>query len=221
MGLSLCVGYMAEAKAEAPEEFGEIRTVFEQLSAAMVKSGYRPHNEPEEQLEQNTFSCQMWGYSGLHHLRRFAACHYFGHELYVPNRELADGPEALVTEYYRLSDPSRDQPLPFEHLMQHSDCDGFFLPQDFQAVVVTRNPQISGDIIGSSVQLLKECRQLALLLELPLDLDMDAPELWAAADDPGKGSCKWQKYGIESFSCLRLIRACEVSVRAGAALVFC
>ena len=80
---------------------------------------------------------------------------------------------------------------------------------------------VPGDMIGSSVRLLNECTRLAEWLELPLDLDPESDELWEAADTPQFNGPKWKQYGIESFSCIRLIRAAQASIESGAAIVFC
>ena len=220
MGLNVWVGMLANEKREDPDSYAGTKDLFDRLSKALINAALKPHIEPEELSEAESFSCQMFGYSGLHHLRLLAAHVCFKKPLYQPTRTLPEERHPLVAEYYRLSDPSRDRTLPFEHLMQHSDCDGFYVPQDFPAVVVEKKLNV-GQVIGSSVRLLEECRELAHTLALPLSLDIDGKEIWDATDKPGAGTSKWQQYGVESFTCLRLIRACEASVRTGAALVFC
>jgi hypothetical protein len=64
--------------------------------------------------------------------------------------------------------------------------------------------------------LLEECLRLAQWLELPLDLDAESEEVWDAAESPATDGPKWQRFGKESFSCLRLIGACEASSQAAA-----
>lgn len=247
MGLSLVVGYLAAERRETLErlppfvrqipglanaalKFGvpygayaqtvkRFKAVNECLSAAQLES----HEEPQFLSEAQSFSCQMWGYSGIHHLRRLAAYSALGRTLYAPERKLQEATDAVVEEYYELAADGATTTLPYQHLMRHSDAGGFYLPRDFPEVVAPEKRYFAtvGGHIGSACQLLRECRTLAQIIELPLDLDVESPEIWKAADEPGKGAQKWQQFGIESFSCIRLARACERSIATGAALVFC
>jgi hypothetical protein len=73
--------------------------------------------------------------------------------------------------------------------------------------------------IGSSYKLLEECKDLADFLGIPTGMDPESDELWEAVDLQGDGD-GWNKYGIESFTCVRLMRACEASIASGAAVVF-
>jgi hypothetical protein len=81
--------------------------------------------------------------------------------------------------------------------------------------------KIAGAMVGSVSRLREECRQLAAVMKIPTDLDHESDELWSAADQPDGSGASWKRYGVEAFSCLRLIRGCEASLATGAALVFC
>ena len=110
----------------------------------------------------------------------------------------------------------------FDHLLLHSDAEGYYLPQDFDPVLFPpKDYQIPGGIIGSSVKLKEECERLAAALQLPLELDPEGEEVWEATESQGEGDLQWQRYGIESFVCIRLYAACQRSLRNGAAIVFC
>ena len=203
MGLSIQVGGFEE------------QDMYESLSAALVEAGLPPHKEPVISDESAIFSCQMWGYSGLHYLRRVAA--YLGTECEVPGPgDQNSGDDPVLEEFYDLLAPG------FEHLLMHSDAEGFYSPLDFEDVIFpSEELRVPGEMIGSSVRLLHECRRLAEWLELPVDLDPESDEVWAAADSPQPGGPKWKQYGVESFTCIRLIKAAEASINSGAALVFC
>ena len=122
----------------------------------------------------------------------------------------------------RLFGSRRTDPLRYEHVIVHSDAEGYYVPQDFERVIFPAKAlKIPGGMIGSVPRLLQECRGLAKLLEIPAGLDIESDEVLEAAECPGSGKAKWQQYGIESFSCLRLMAACEASLKAGAAIVFC
>lgn len=203
MGLSIQVGGFAEQEIYGP------------LSAALMQAGLPAHSEPDIANNSEIFSCQMWGYSGLHYLRRLAA--YLGSGKAVPgpgNDDSAHDP--VLVEFYDLLAPG------FEHLLMHSDAEGFYSPLDFKDVIFpSEEIGVPGDMIGSSVRLLQECKRLAEWLELPLDLDPESDEVWDAADSPQSCGPKWKQYGVESFSCIRLIKAAEASINSGAAIVFC
>lgn len=44
-------------------------------------------------------------------------------------------------------------------------------------------------------------------MELPLDLDPEDEQVYEAAESQGTGTTTWQRYGRESYSCLRLYHA--------------
>jgi hypothetical protein len=74
-------------------------------------------------------------------------------------------------------------------------------------------------MIGSSRKLLEECKRLAEALLIRSGVDPDDDDLYLLLEGQGQGA-GWRRYGMESFTCVRLMYACEVSVRSGAALVF-
>ncbi len=192
------------------------------LNQTLLQAGLKQHVEPMSVPQGQRFSCRMWGYSGLHHLRRLAAYTALGRELYAPGAEI-DLADAVVSEYYAATGNDDGSKLPFQHLMLHGDCEGFYVPQEFERVVLPGSAcfkQVGGGI-GSAHRLLSECTTLASVLELPLTLDPEAKEIWDAAREPGVGAEKWSRYGIESFTCIRLVRACEKSIETGSLLMFC
>jgi hypothetical protein len=97
-----------------------------------------------------------------------------------------------------------------------------YVPQDFPKVIFpAESLKIPGAMIGSVQRLQEECRALAQLLEIPDSLDIESDEVLEAAEDPGSGTVRWQRYGIASFSCICLLAACDASLNTGAAIVFC
>lgn len=247
MGLSIYVGLLAEQRETEPSFLPEslrrielLRTSmrglglvgteyratarrFAALRACLRASGVASYKEPIELKQRRSFSCQMWGYSGLHHLRRYAAYLAVNHPSYVPARKLPDDTDQLVRQYYSEVGDGSESGLPFQHLMLHSDAEGYYVPEDFPRVIDPGNRYFKavGGPIGSTQRLLAECEQIANHLQLPLSLDPESSDVWQAADEPGKGDRRWQHYGIESFSCLRLVHACKHSIETGAAIVFC
>jgi hypothetical protein len=110
----------------------------------------------------------------------------------------------------------------YDHLIVHSDAEGFYLPLDFENVLFPPDElEIPGAMVGSAPRLLRECERLAELLEIPDDINLQSEALWEASDHgQGEGETVWQQYGIESYNCVALIEGCRHAVKTGAALVF-
>ncbi|MFF5229789.1 hypothetical protein [Dactylosporangium sp. NPDC000521] len=122
-----------------------------------------------------------------------------------------------MTAAYAAS-PS-DPPGPFDHLIHHSDCEGFYVPVEFGHVIVDEN--VAGGYLGSSVRLLEEVRRIARALDLPEDLDPHSDEVFEATDGDEPATGGWQRYGVESYVSLQLLRAAKLSVATGSAIAFC
>ena len=224
MGLALCVGVPSEIRESDPEYVEYFEQQVEAINGVLESFGLPPHREPFDVEDERTFECEMYGYSGLHYLRRLAAHLALGKELPPPGDDGAAA-DPVLSDYYKIFDASfaRGQAagMPFQHLIVHGDAEGYYLPVEFEDVIIPdASLEIAGGMLGSSHALLRECRELAQALELPADLSVEDERLWLAADAQGRGEAKWERYGVESFTCLRLIRACEASVETGAAVVF-
>lgn len=233
MGLCLSVGFMAELKENDPEGYEDFKATLDRVSQALVAEGLPPHHEPETVGPSDAISFDMFGYSGLHYLRRIAAHLTYSEKLPSPGNKHASEDELQKKYYDEACGPSgvkgllslfkksrEKRTLDFNHLMLHSDCEGFYLPVEFSDVIFPASTlEIPGEMVGSAQRLLKECRRLAAELAIPHDVDAEGSELWDAADQQGEG-LGWKAYGVESLTCVRLMRACEASIRSGAALVF-
>src|SRR5258708_11775254 len=234
MGLSLSVGILVELKENDQEGYDNYSAIFEAVKGALAKEGLPTHKEPTEISPKDQISYDMYGYSGLHYLRRIAAHLAYTKTVPPPGDDGSSG-DSFLKRYYRESvnppsrtgllglfrKPSGTPEFNFNHLIQHSDCEGFYLPLDFVPVIFPDSDlKIPGEMIGSSHRLLAECRQLAAALAIPTDIDPEGDELWEAADSQGEGS-DWRRYGIEAFTCVRLIHACQASIRSSSAVVFC
>ena len=229
MGLDLVVGMRALIEDdEGRAVFDEDLQIFNRTLNAV---GLPSHVEQEAPAEES-FTCQMWGYGGLHDLRRLAAHIQAGLDPkpFAPTFEATNDP--VLGELYRLWESasfengvgrlrSREVGQQFDHLIFHGDADGMYLPIDFDDVVLgTFERDGMGFAIGSSHALARECEALAEWLDLPLSLDLETPQMWSAAESPPKTGPKWQQFGVESFGCLRLHRASRHSIDRGMALVF-
>jgi len=236
MGLNVFVGTLAASIAEEDEEWFRIRQEqFSKVNKVLREAGLQEHHEPLDLSGARPYDADMYHYHGLHYLRRIAAHEWAGKELPPPGDDTSSR-DPIVEQYYSAAadvekrrmrrgifgrarpDPSAG--IAFEHLMYHSDAEGFYLPIDFEHVIFTaRKVGIPGDMLGSTPRL-EECMTLAKILGLPLEQDPDSEEVWKLAEAQGRGDAKWKRYGIESFTCLRLFHACKASMAMRAAIVF-
>lgn len=224
MGLALCVGVPSEIRESDPEYVAYFEQQVEAINGVLESFGLPPHREPFDVEDERTFECEMIGYSGLHYLRRLAAHLALGKELPPPGDDGAAS-DPVLSDYYKIFDASfaRGQAtgMLFQHLLIHGDAEGYYLPVEFDDVILPdASLEIAGGMLGSSHALLRECRELAHALELPEDLSIYDERLELAATPQGEGEAKWERYGVESYTCLALLRACEASVETGAAVVF-
>jgi hypothetical protein len=214
MGLNMVVGVLADAGKDYAET---LRADFSVLRELLDRAGAGQWVEPDPR-EDEYAAFEMWGYSGLHTVRRLAA-HLAEH---------ASLPEPLEEAQRATDDPllnrayaglPADPPGPFDHLIHHSDCEGYYVPVDFAHVIV--NERAPGGYLGSSVRLLAETRRIAQALGLPEDLDPDSEEVFEACDADEPATEGWRRYGVESYVCLQLLHAAELSIANGTAIVFC
>ena len=224
MGLALCVGVPSEIRESDPEYVAYFEQQVEAINGILESFGLPEHREPFDVEDERTFECDLFGYSGLHYLRRVAAYLALGREVPPPGDEGAAN-DPVLKDYYRIFDANfargEATGIPFQHLIVHGDAEGYYLPVEFEDVIIPEpSLEIAGGMLGSSHALLRECRELARVLELPADLSLEDEALWQAAETQGEGGERWEQYGIESYTCLALIKACETSVETGAAVVF-
>lgn len=198
LGLSLAVG-LEESEEECREIFGPDLAKLNQL---LISTGLHEHNEPCSIAEDDIFSCDMIGYSGLHYLRRLALYLEAGLDLPKPgppiDSELETDAEYVRLQYQYHSRFTRgsshfvNQPmgirlrsllgmptrkpteayLPFSHLIMHGDADGIYIPQNFAAVRYFNRENESFGLSVGSSQKLLE-ECRRLAKEIGLPLDLD------------------------------------------------
>lgn len=229
MGLDLSVGLIADLRSNDSEGAEHFSTALSALDPLLKSAGLLPHVEPDECA---CWSAQMYGYSGLHYLRRIAAYVDAGQPLPPPG-DNASSEDPLLAAYYdavagktpgllqRITRRSPRFSRSFDHLLVHSDAEGFYLPQDFRHVLFAEDEAVPGGMVGSVPRLLAELERLAAQLAIPDDLHAQSEDLWEAAEAQGEGVERWQQYGIESFCCVVLREACRRSLATGAAIIFC
>jgi hypothetical protein len=237
MGLALEVGILADLKENDEEGYASYVDAFEKLRIVLRSEGLEEHVEPDE--VDDIFSCDMLSTSGIHYIRRIALHLALGRPTPAPGNRETYRNVALNEEYYESFNACKN--MKYQHLIVHSDANGFYVPVDFKRVIATPTLRLSGGWLGSTHRLQAECAELAGLLSMPLDMDYESRALSRAADAqlhphsqpprrlwPWKRAASehssdlpWKKYGVETYACLRLLAACEVSLRTKAAIVFC
>jgi hypothetical protein len=222
--LTLCVGVPSEVRESDPEYLEYFEGQVEAVNGVLDSFGLPEYREPFDIEDERTFEFDMLGYDGLHYLRRLAAHLALKGELPPPGDDDAQT-DPVLNDYYRIFDASlaRGQAtgMPFQHLIVHGDAEGYYLPVEFEDVIIPdASLEIAGGMLGSSHALLGECKELARQLELPEGLSPDDEAFDEAFENQGLGEAKWERYRVESYTCLGLIRACEASLETGAAVVF-
>lgn len=227
MALSILVGVLADVRDVDAEGYAYFQEQLAIVNVVLAHTGLPAHAEPEA---CEPWGAEMWGYSGLHYLRRVAAHLELRGKLPAPGNDEASE-DAVLQQYYdlatgtarglrRLLGKSKPRRLGFDHLLLHSDAEGLYVPVDFDSVLYgDGTTALAGDMLGSSQQLVRECTRLRDALGIPKDIDPDGHQLLEAPGRQGRGD-GWERYGVEAFSCVRLLHGARLSVELGAALVF-
>ena len=242
MGLDITVGAWTEF-GEDPEYLDYLRGEIEKINRHLREVDLPEHHESSEPGSGETEAYQMWGYSGLHRLRRLAALLRLDRapEPLDADDDATESPE--LEDYYSLSEaacqevarsglrslfgvkrtklfssPPAKGPS-FDHLVHHSDADGFYVPVEFEPVVIAGAPGEAW-FLGSSYALKRECETIAQAIGLPLDMDPESEEVWDAADTCDTNAEGWKRFGIESFGCLRLHSCAKLSIEQKTLLLF-
>ncbi len=215
MGIGVTVGILADMlklRAQGEEDAYDDRVEdFRTINQILARRGLPLHNEPEN-IE--VWSRDLFSAFGLQELRRVAAHIDRTGRLPPPNDNDRGGDE-ILDEYYETAE---EKPGKFDHLIMHSDCDGYYIPIDFPHVLYcSEEPDFPYESLGSSQRLLAECRRVADELQIPSGLTgIDIHKL--GLDSASESTTGWKRYYAESYVCVSLIEASEQSIRAGAAI---
>jgi hypothetical protein len=238
MGLTLAVGLFAQNLAEDEEDAEALSEPFRHLDEVLAEAGFVTHSEPTSLPHEEYFEAQMWGYGGLHALRRLAAYVAIEGRLPEPVEYGAWTDDPVYQDFCKAHERYAQNPLsrgflgmfrkkivppPFQHLVMHSDAEGFYVPQEFADVIVDwsqpERPGL-GMMVGSSHRLLEECQTLAKWLQLPSNFDPEADEFLELVGEMRADGEPWQILSVEAHSAANLIAAARASVRTGAAIQF-
>jgi hypothetical protein len=213
MGLSIAVGYLAEALADGDSEtVAYFESTMDAVNRVLAGEGLPRHAEPRTP-PASASRCSMEGfpYSTLHYLRRA-----YAHRVGDPGWMADPVPDGV--------DPADDAQVEalteqFEsHLLCHSDAEGYYLPIDFADVVfASEDDEIPGGMLGSTQRLRAELALVAPALGIGLDggelSDAEAARLDAVDPDHPL----WR----ELLAWFALWEAARVSLASRCAIVFC
>ena len=220
MGLHVQVGLFADLEGHDPDSLHSHSEQLGFINECLRRNGLAPHQEPEN---IPVSSWDTGGYWPLHCLRRLGAWLNLEGQLPTPGDESSDEDEVLA-RYYDFERGTQGG-LPrhtFDHLIFHSDAEGYYVPIDFPEVLFPDDDlDVDGGMFGSVQQLASECDLLAKVLAIPEGIGPASPALVAAARGQGRGDLRWQRYGVESRACLILREAARIALEQRAAIVFC
>lgn len=164
MGLAVSVGLLADLNVHDSEGAEWCRESFAKVNGVLAENNLPMHHEPEHlPAFCSRADADSYPYSFLHYLRRVYA--------YV----VAD-PKWIATPFPEDAEPTEDNVLDSEmymfssHLLCHSDTEGFYLPIDFDEVIVddTDQDRVLGGLVGSSYRLMDELILVAPSLGITL-----------------------------------------------------
>ncbi len=206
MGLSVCVGVLAEMDDEEGAEW--LREQMATANSVLAAHGLPPHEEPQTPVEASRAALDGFPYSWIHTLRRA-----YAHCVMRPGKPL----RLLRPDEDGADDPDVDR-LAHEltsHLITHSDAEGLYLPIDFARVIVDES--LTGGMLGSTPRLMRELVQVAPVLGIKLH----GQELSDAEADIINGELESQPpLWRERAAWLQLYEAARLSLEHRAAIVF-
>jgi hypothetical protein len=227
MSLSVCVGQLAHCIAlKDRAAVRESRRDLKRINQELKGRGLPEHHEPEEVPGGKAWSCRIAG-DYLTPLRRLAA-HVRLRLVRDEEEEFDEWPAPWDAVWYvGYEDPYLDEYYTdaselFDHLMYHSDYQGYYVPIDFYEPLYPSGElfdQLGGQI-GSTQGLLRDCEEVAKMIGLPTYLDADSKCFFDAVASAAKLGQGWWRYPTECERCLKMIAACRKSLEWGSIIEF-
>ncbi len=218
MGLTVGTGGLAYAVEDGsdPENLDRLTDQLRALNELLVQEGLPPHEEPRV-AGSAVDRARILGvpYSFVHSLRR----------AYALAREYPEQPLTPVAEGERASDdPVIDLVgSTFDsHLVCHSDCEGLYVPVEFDEVLfVGDGVDIAGGMVGSSVALMRELAYVAPYLGIGLvDGELSDAELARIRAVLDSNNDAEHPFYRELTTWLLFFEAARVSIENGTVIEF-
>lgn len=213
MGLAIGVGMLPRLLETNPDGAERLTRDMARINTFLANAGLPTHEEPESFEEEfsSRASLTSFPYSWLHYLRRFSA-HVMRDPRWVPypiepGEDPADDP--VLRQMYRALS---------SHLLCHSDSEGYYLPLDFQELLLDpTHEKLPGGVVGSSYRLRDDLLLLTDPLEIPVvdgDLSDTAAQEIAAQRPTGA------PFAVERLVWLALFEAARLSIKHKTAILF-
>ncbi|MEU4648798.1 hypothetical protein [Nocardia fluminea] len=216
MGLSVGTGGLAFAVADGsdPEYLDALTEQLRALSELLVREGLAPHNEPRTAGPAvGRARTDSVPYSFVHYLRRaYALAREYPEQPLTP---VAEGDSAADDSVIDLVGSTFDS-----HLVCHSDCEGFYVPVDFDEVLfVGEDVDIAGGMVGSSTALMRELVYVAPYLGIAL-VDGMLSDLEIGRIQKMLDSDSSHPFDRELITWLLFFEAARVSIENGTVVEF-
>jgi hypothetical protein len=219
MSVVISVGWLDEMRQCDEDGFARYKKFFKNVTKMLRKRKLPTYAEPES-LQGRGCWWQVFPENGIAHLQRLAVYLWQKDTWPAPGTEemgnpLSDREIVFAYEdcYFQETTPN-SKGQRFNHLVCLDCRNGWWLPVDFDTTIAEDGWQY-----GSSLRLKKELEDIAGMLKLSLDLDPKTQEVENMTRFGSRTSrTKWEKYGIEAFSCLLLHHAATASEKLGAAI---
>ncbi len=213
MGLEIIVGIYSSCYEE--EEKQSYERQFKAINCVLDRYKLPHHDEPEQPvIGRSRALTDGFSYGDLHLLRGYYAFYQIEER---PPEPLPDSRDPSRDSY--VEDISEDM---ISHLVVHSDCAGYYLPQALPEILfdLKDNPvvPVDGCMIGSAVALQEE---LALIAE-PLGITLTQDETLSdeAATQIIERIKQRDPFAPELLVWLCLFEAARLSRESGSAIVF-
>ncbi|MCU0492625.1 MAG: hypothetical protein MUD01_13615 [Chloroflexaceae bacterium] len=217
MSVYVNVGWLDQMRSSDEEGFAHYQRFFENVTQMLQQKNLPSYVEPADLLGRGR-SWQVFPSNGIAHLQRLAVYLWKIEEWPTPGSENMGNPladqqmESAYEDCYIEARVPNSQGQRFNHLVCHSSRDGYWLPVEFDPVLVENKVEY-----GSALRLMRELEEIARILNLPLSLDPTNRDVQARLQS-ATGTSRWEKYRIESYNCLALYHAARASQELGAAI---
>jgi hypothetical protein len=212
MGLAVCIGVLSDLVKEDEDGAASLLDQFRLVNDLLIANGVEPFEEPDT-LPELRGRCPINGYpySFLHYLRRVAAIRANEPDFIAEPLGEDEEPHSpwIEIETEKLTN----------HLLCHSDADGYYVPKPFKIVLFAEpDSEISGGgIVGSSYSLRDDLVAVAPALKITLsDGELSESEASRISEIIESESPLW----IEHLVWFDLFEASRLSIKHGTAIVF-
>lgn len=158
MGLAVSVGVLAYLLVHDLDGASGLRKELADLNRVLERRGLAPHCEPEVLPELSSQARASLPYNYLHHLRRAYCCLLQDESL--RSGELSRADEDFIFETSCLH--------PDSHLLNHSDSEGFYIPEPLPDGPLCDDALVGG-FVGSSQGLRRELLSVSERLGIRLE----------------------------------------------------